>query len=132
MRALIDTNIAILLRDGDPMIIDSYAELQSPPALSIVSQIELEGGIAARPDLAVRRRAALDALLVDREILDFDARAADAYRKIVAAIGYSRPRIIDRMIAATALAHGLSVITINRTDFQNIPGLDLIVWQASA
>lgn len=46
MSALIDTNIAIHLRDGDPRILDLYATLAAPPALSIVSRIEL---IIARP-----------------------------------------------------------------------------------
>lgn len=128
MSALIDTNIAIRLRDGDAGVIARYAELAAPPALSIVSRIELEGGVAARPDLAHRRRAALDALLDELDILDFDARAADAYRRIVTAAGYSRPRILDRMIAATALAHGLSAITTNPSDFRDMPGLAIIAW----
>jgi predicted nucleic acid-binding protein len=131
LSALIDTNIAIHLRDGDPRILDLYATLAAPPALSIVSRIELEGGVVARPEQAARRRAALDAILAELDILDFDEAAANAYRTIVEASGYARARILDRMIAATALSRGLSLITSNRADFRDIPSLDLIGWEGS-
>ncbi|MGS1016669.1 PIN domain-containing protein [Allosphingosinicella humi] len=131
MNALIDTNIAIHLRDGDPRILQLYAALDASPALSIISRVELEGGVVARPEYAAQRRAALDAMVTELEILDFDEAAANAYREIVAAAGYVRARILDRMIAATALSRGLSLITINHVDFRDIPGLDLIAWEAS-
>lgn len=132
MTALIDTNIAIHLRDGDPGVLDRYVALDAPPMISIVTRVELEGGVAARPDVADKRRAALDVLLDELDTLDFDGAAADAYRGILAATGYSRPRILDRMIAATALAHGLPLITMNGDDFRDVPGLKLEVWESPA
>ena len=60
--------------------------------------------------------------------IDFDRHAAHAYRQIVATCGYSRRRILDRMIAATALAHSLTLITLNGSDFSDIPGLQLETW----
>lgn len=130
MSALIDTNIAIHLRDGDPAVLERFATLPAPPAISIVTQVELEGGIAARPDLAAKRRAACDALLAELAILDFDAACAAAYRRILEQTAYSRPRILDRMIAATALAHDLRLITMNWCDFKDVPGLALEVWES--
>lgn len=35
------------------------------------------------------------------------------------------------MIAATALVHGLVLITLNGRDFTDVPDLDLEVWPAS-
>jgi tRNA(fMet)-specific endonuclease VapC len=35
----------------------------------------------------------------------------------------------DLLIAATALVHGLTLITHNVGDFQNIPGLYVVDWQ---
>lgn len=49
----------------------------------------------------------------------------------VAAAGYVRARTLDRMIAATALSRGLALVTINHSDFRDIPSLDLIAWEAS-
>ena len=129
MTTLIDTNVAIHLRDGDAAIKARIGALVSPPALSVVTWIELEGGINAVPAFARKRRAAVDALLDVLDILDFDSACAAAYGRIVAAAGYSRPKVIDRMIAATALVHGLTLITVNGRDFRDVPGLELNVWR---
>lgn len=55
---------------------------------------------------------------------------AEQYGTIVTQNGFSRSRIIDRMIAATALVHGLTLITTNGPDFSKIDGLNLLVWDA--
>ena len=52
---------------------------------------------------------------------------ADACRRIFTAAGASRRRIIDRMIAATARGHGLTLATTNEPDFRDTPGLRLQV-----
>jgi tRNA(fMet)-specific endonuclease VapC len=127
----LDTSIAILLRDADSAADHRLAALDAVPLLSIVTQIELEGGIQARPDLAARRRAALDAMLAALPVLPFDAACAAGYRRIVEAAGFSRRKIVDRMIAATALAHGLTLVTLNGADFADVPGLGLEVWPAT-
>lgn len=128
MSVLIDTNIAIHLRDSDQWAVERYRALTELPALSIISIVELEDGIASRPDLASSRRAALDFLMARLEVLDFGGSAASAYREIVAALGYSRARLLDRMIAATAIVHRRVLITANGTDFRDIPGLQLEIW----
>ena len=61
-------------------------------------------------------------------VLDFDAASADAYRMIVEAAGYSRRKLLDRMIAAQALAHRATLATLNQADFSDVPGLQLLVW----
>ena len=102
--------------------------MASIPALSIISVVELEGGVVADPALASLRRRLLDRMVLQFPVLDFDDGCAAAYRRIVEAIGFSRPRVIHRMIAATALAHRLSVVTANPRDFGDIPGLELEIW----
>lgn len=42
--------------------------------------------------------------------------------------GQSSP-LQDMLIAATALVHGLTLVTHNVSDFQNIPGLQIVDWQ---
>ncbi|MFT4253795.1 MAG: type II toxin-antitoxin system VapC family toxin [Caulobacter sp.] len=125
---ILDTNVAIHLRDGDPAISAKVAGLDGAVLLSIVSRVELEGGVYRDPaDVAVRR-ARLDAMLDILPVLDFGAEAAEAYRAIVEAAGYSRRKILDRMIAAQALAHRATLVTCNPADFQDVPGLTLLAW----
>ena len=52
---------------------------------------------------------------------------AAAYRNIVATVGHSRRKTLDRMIAASALVHRLTLVTSNGVDFADIPGLELEV-----
>ena len=47
---------------------------------------------------------------------------------IVEAIGFSRTKVLDRLIAATALANALPLATRNAKDFRDIPGLRLEEW----
>lgn len=128
MSRLIDTSVAILLRDADSEADRRIAALEAAPALSVVSHVELEGGVQLKRELAAFRRAALDVLLATLPILPFDAECAAAYRLIIESAGYSRRKVADRMIAATALAHGLILVTLNGADFNDIPGLQLEVW----
>ena len=86
----------------------------------------------AQPELADQRRLRLDRLLARFAIIHIDPPIVDAYRTIIAVTGFSRRRILDRLIAATALTHDLTLITINGPDFRDIPGLKLEIWPAPA
>ena len=74
------------------------------------------------------RRARLDAILEALPVLAFDAACADAYGRIVESAGYSRRKLLDRMIAAQAIVHNASVVTQNADDFADIPALNLLAW----
>lgn len=63
-------------------------------------------------------------------IVPFGVAEAAAYRRIIERCGYSRPRIIDRMIAATAIVADAAVATLNPRDFRDIPGLRIEDWSA--
>ena len=96
--------------------------------LSVVSRVELEGGVYRVPAEAHLRRPRLDAVLDILPVLAFDDAAADAYRTIVEAAGYLRRKWLDRMIAAQALVHRATLVTMNGADFQDVPGLSLLAW----
>ena len=128
MAQLIDTDIAIHLRDGNRSVEERVGALDALPAISILTRVELEGGIVRNPGLAAVHRANVDALLSQLSVLPFDGVCADAYARVIAVTGWSRVRIFDRMIVATALAHELTLITMNGRDFGDIPGLSLTIW----
>jgi tRNA(fMet)-specific endonuclease VapC len=60
--------------------------------------------------------------------VSFDNAAAEAYGSIVASAGYSRRKLLDRMIAAQALVHRATLVTRNPEDFSDVPGLARPVW----
>jgi len=126
MAFLLDTNVVIHLRDGDPAVTDKVAALEGAILLSIVSRLELEGGVYRDPAQTGLRRPRLDAILAALPVLAFDEAAADAYRTIIEAAGYSRRKLLDRMIAAQALVHRATLVTQNPSDFQDVPGLEIL------
>lgn len=128
MAFLLDTNVLIHLRDGDPGTIEKVAALDGPIMMSIISRVELEGGVYRDPSQTPLRRPRLDAIVEALPVLAFDDAAADAYRDIVAVAGYSRRKLLDRMIAAQALVHHATLITLNPADFQDVPELDWRAW----
>ena len=128
MAFLLDTNVAIHVRDGDAAITSNVAALEGAVLMSIVTRVELEGGVYREPDYAAIRRARLDAMLSAIPSLAFDDLAAETYRRIVANAGYSRRKLLDRMIAAQALVHRAALVTLNPGDFADVPGLSVLGW----
>jgi predicted nucleic acid-binding protein len=128
MAVLLDTDVLIHLRDGDPQIADRVAALNDSVLMSIVSRVELEGGVWRDPGLARIRRARLDVILAAIPALAFEVEAADAYGAIVASTGYSRRKLLDLMIAAQALVHRATLATRNASDYADIPSLHLLRW----
>jgi tRNA(fMet)-specific endonuclease VapC len=128
MAFLLDTNVAIHLRDGDPRITQQVAALDGAIVLSIVTRVELEGGVYRSPSDAPIRRARLDTLLTAIPVLAFDEAAATMYGEIVARSGYSPRKLLDRMIAAQALVHRATLVTMNPGDFADIASLDVLAW----
>jgi predicted nucleic acid-binding protein len=108
---LLDTNVAIHLRDGDPTVTQKAAALHGAVLMSIVTRVELEGSVYLEPAHAPVRRARLDAMLSAIPTLAFDDLAAKTYGTIVASAGYSRRKLLDRMIAAQALVHRATLVT---------------------
>lgn len=89
----------------------------------MISYAEVIHGIPA-PDGP--KRAAAIKLFDLVPPLPFDRAAADVY----AGLPFRRARY-DRLIAAHALSLGLTLVTNNERDFQDIPGLRIENWNRS-
>ncbi len=124
---LLDTSVAIeLLNDAGPYL--ARIQHKGTIAVSVVTVIELEGGLR-RDDVGARlREDRLRDFLEFAPVIAFDTPMAGAYGEIVAALGFSRRQVLDRMIAATALVLNATLATRNPADFQAVPGLNVEPW----
>ncbi len=128
MACLLDASVVIHLLEGHEGITHAVSLLDPPLAISALTRSELENGVAKDPANAASRRAMLDEFLNTVAVLPFDNDAAAEYGQLVGALGYSRPRTIDRMLAAQAIVSGARFITMNGDDFRAIHDLDLEIW----
>jgi predicted nucleic acid-binding protein len=123
-RGVIDTSVVIDLDRLDP------ATLPASIAVSAVTLAELAAGPHATddPDERARRQSRLQSVEAVFEALPFDADAARAYGRVYAAVraagrtAHGR-RVVDLLIAATALAAGVPLYTRNPDDFRGLEGL---------
>lgn len=123
-----DTNVAIDLRDDPHSAGGRIAAITPTPAISLITRMELESGVERHQSHAPMRRALLTAMLRKTEIVMLTLDDVAAYGRIVAALGFDRRRILDRLIAAQCVTRSASLITRNAADFADIAGLRLIPW----
>jgi len=124
-RAILDTSVVIDLKSI------AAEALAQEVCISTVTLAELAAGPQAStdPDIRGRRQEHLQRIEATFDPIPFDVNAARAYGRIVGAVMAvgRKPRgarSIDLMIAATALANGLALITRNPSDFN---GLELLI-----
>lgn len=128
MRAILDTNILIALTDPDEPTpeLDRYESVE----VSIVTWVELSTGLHAARTLEIYKRrhrslATLRGLLGSG--IPFDEQCQSAFETIletsVESGAQASSNRMDKMIAATALAHDLVLVTRNPDDFKHLAGL---------
>jgi tRNA(fMet)-specific endonuclease VapC len=125
---IIDTNIAIALRDVDRETHVRINTLDEIPVISMITRIELENGASSEPG-DERRRRLLNRLLETLSVEMFTHSDILAYGRIVRDLGYDRRLTLDRLIAAQAIARDAVLITRNGRDFHKIEGLKLEMWE---
>ena len=121
MRYLIDTNL-LSQQDAHPKVRNWIMQHFLQLAVSSVTVAEIAQGIQALP--FGKRRARLEGLLEemmhDYPVLSFDTPEALVWGNYVTSVGRPVP-ILDSIIAATALANDLEVVTKNTRDFPGVP-----------
>ncbi len=128
MGYLLDTNIVIHARDGVDVVLDRIGQHEGAVFLSALSLAELQRGLASPNAQTALRRVRLEKLLSVISILAFDRAAALAYGEIIAKIGWSRTRDMDRLIAGHALSTSSILVTANTSDFTAVSGLAIEDW----
>ena len=126
-RGLLDTSVIVDLERLD------VAQLPEEVAISTVTLAELSCGPSATTDRSerARRQDRLQRAEATFDPLPFDIEAARAYGRVCAAVlgqgRQPRRRFADLLIAATALAEELPLVTRNSKDFDGLEDLITVV-----
>lgn len=132
MIALLDTNILIASdsRGESAADLDAFDDLR----VSSLTWAELAKGLHTTQDIQIFRQrsarlAALRAAFGDG--IPFDDDCADAYDRVLAHLTAqrlpARPHTFDRMLAATALAHGFTLVSRDSDAFRGLTDLVPVV-----
>jgi predicted nucleic acid-binding protein len=123
-RALIDTSVVIALE------VIEFERLKFDLAVSALTLAELASGpISATDDVErAKRQECLQLTESTFEVLAFDPACARSYGRISAnVVAQGRKargrRVLDLMIAATALANDLPLLTLNPADLRGLEDL---------
>jgi tRNA(fMet)-specific endonuclease VapC len=124
---LIDTSVLIDVERGalplEPLVIEGKA-------ISVISVSELLHGVHRADNAArrIRREAVVEQILGAVEQVPVDSEVARVHASVWAGLEDSGEIIEahDLWIAATALAHGLQLVTTNARHFERVPGLSLL------
>jgi predicted nucleic acid-binding protein len=126
-RGLLDTSVIV---DLDRLDAD---QLPQEVAICTVTLAELSAGPSAATDESerARRQDRLQRTEATFDPMPFDIEAARAYGRVYAAVveqgRQSRRRYAHLLIAATALAEALPLVTRNADDFRGLEGLITLV-----
>ena len=137
MAVLIDASILIEYERGRLNLERHLAQRrQDEFYLSVVTASELLHGVhrAVQSGIRAKRSALVEALLERFPLLSIDLATARAHAQIWADLTAAGKMIWpnDLWLAATCLAHGLSIVTANVREFTRVPGLIVEVWEEPA
>jgi predicted nucleic acid-binding protein len=124
MKYLADTNI-VCQQDTDPKIRNWVMRHFLSIGVSSVTIAEIAQGVEALPHGKRRRRLeqALREIIEDYSVYGFGTEEALEWGRYVNKLERPVP-IMDSLIAATALANGLEIVTENSKDFPEIPSVN--------
>ena len=128
-RYMLDTNMCIYLMKHQPeSVARRFAQCYvGDVVMSAITFAELNFGVAVS-DHPVRERGNLARLVEDIPEAPFDGSAATAYGPIRLATRTRNTDHLDKLIAAHAVALGVTLVTNNVKDFSRYPGLVVENW----
>ena len=134
MAWFLDTNACIMhLRGRHPQLSGRWRQHRAEDlALPLTAYAELLVGAekSSQPERVLRQ---IEVLLEAHEIVEITEEVAEHYARIRADLEV-RGAVIggnDLLIAATALAHGATLVTNNTAEFSRVPGLLLEDWTSA-
>ncbi len=133
MAVLIDASVLIEAERGRLNLQTHVAQRHDEESfLSVITASELLHGVhrAGLPDVRAKRSAFVEGILERFPLLPVDLTCARAHARIWAELRQAGTMIgpHDLWLAATCVAHGLTMVTGNVREFERVPGLTVEVW----
>ena len=130
MKYLLDTNAMTAWAKRDAHFIARIqTSVPSDLRISVMTEHELRYGIACNPNLRLRPVLERMLTLLQKVMVDSDVAATAALLRADLRRQGQPVGPYDLLIAATALTHGLTVVTHNTLEFSRVEGLNLEDWQ---
>ena len=129
MRYMLDTDIASYLIRGDhPEVTTKFTELFEDCVMSSITAAELLYGAKKRNNRMLTQK--VQALCSLMTIISWNEEAANAYAKLRVELETSGTPIgnMDMLIAASAIAEDVALVTNNTEHFSRIPSLKTENW----
>jgi tRNA(fMet)-specific endonuclease VapC len=131
MSFLVDTDICSAHLRGHREVTGRFLQYGGRLCISVVTIAELTHWMCRR-NTPARFHAVYSEMMAELRIVDLDRSIAEVCGELLAQLSATGnpPGTPDMLIAATALAHDLTLVTHNLRDFQRVPGLRLLDWIA--
>jgi tRNA(fMet)-specific endonuclease VapC len=133
VKYLLDTNVLSDFARGEQVVMARLRQ-EAPLQLvvSVITETEVEYGLARNPGLAPRVREAMRMLLNTISVLPFEHEDARVAAQLRASLNSQGTPIgaYDLLLAACALRRGLKIVTHNAREFARVGGLGLEDWRS--
>ena len=129
MRYMLDTDIASYLIRGDhPDVTEKFTELYENCAISSITAAELQYGAKKRNNRILTQK--VQALCNLLPIIPWNDEAAKAYAKLRVELETAGTPIgnMDMLIAASAIAEDVTLVTNNVEHFSKVTSLKIVNW----
>lgn len=132
MNYLLDTCAVSDFVRGQPRTLERI-KASSPEniGVSVITQMEIDYGLRTNSKLSHQLRPVIDAFFGTVRVIPYDSTAARQTAQLRAALKTRGAPIgaYDALIAGTALAYGLILVTSNLREFERIEGLVSEDWR---
>jgi tRNA(fMet)-specific endonuclease VapC len=132
LRYLLDTNVLSDFARGERAVMARLRqEAPSQLAVSVITEMEVEYGLARNPGLAPPVREPMRTLLNTISVLPFEREDARVAAQLRASLNSRGTPIgaYDLLLAACALRRGLKVVSHNARELVRVGGLGLEDWR---
>jgi len=135
MGVLLDAATLVAAVKGRLPVVLALAQLKpGDVCVSIVGQVQAETGLRLQPRAVARYGDLLKQLLATVRVIEFGSVEAQHASQLAGYLAQQQETLggFELIQAATALAHGLTLVTEQPNRYLSVPGLDVDNWLRSS